>query len=64
MKTFFSKAFVLIPLVAILGGCTSTKIIGTYKSPDAKGPYDDIFVVGLVGDQLTDKSVEADLVDM
>ncbi len=64
MKSIFSKVLVLIPLLAVLSACTSTKIIGTYKSPDAKGPYDDIFVVGLVGDQLTDKSVAADLVDM
>ena len=64
MKSVFLKVFVLIPLVTILVGCTSTKIVGTYKSPDAKGPYDDIFVVGLVGDQLTDKSIAADIVDM
>jgi len=64
MKSVFLKVFVLIPLVTILVGCTSTKIVGTYKSPDARGPYDDIFVVGLVGDQLTDKSIESDLVNM
>jgi len=64
MKSVFSKVLVLIPLVVILVGCTSTKIVGTYKSPDVKGPYDDIFVVGLVGDQLTDKSIAADIVDM
>lgn len=64
MKSNFLKRLVLIPMIALLVGCTSTKIIGTYKSPDLNGPYDDIFVVGLVGDQLTDKSIEADLVDM
>jgi hypothetical protein len=64
MKSVFSKVLILIPLLAVLVGCTSTKIVGTYKSPDVKGPYDDIFVVGLVGDQLTDKSVAADIVDM
>lgn len=64
MKSTLLKSLVFISLFATLAGCHSTKIIGTYKSPDAKGPYDDIFVVGLVGDQLTDKSIAADLVDM
>ncbi|MCH2214579.1 MAG: hypothetical protein MK086_05360 [Flavobacteriales bacterium] len=58
------RLITLCLLAAIFASCTSTKIVGTYKSPEMKGPYDDIFVVGLVGDQLTDKSVAADIVDM
>ncbi len=64
MKSYFSKFLVLLPLVVLLFGGHSTKIIGTYKAPDLTKTYDDIFVVGLVGTQLTDKSVAADLVDM
>lgn len=45
-------------------GCNSTRITGTYKAPDAKSDYDKIFVVGLVGDQLTQKNIENDLVKM
>jgi len=64
MKSNLSKVLVLLPLLVLLFGCHSTKIIGTYKAPDLTKTYDDIFVVGLVGKQLTDKSVAADLVDM
>jgi hypothetical protein len=58
------KTVLTLWLIIAFSGCTSTNIIGTYKAPDLDKTYDDIFVVGLVGDQLTDKSVAADLVDM
>lgn len=64
MTQNFSKFSSILLLLIFLVGCNSTSIIGTYKSPEITGTYDDIFVVGLVGDQLTDKSIAADLVDM
>lgn len=64
MNRVFPKSLTALVLIIALNSCTSTNIIGTYKAPDISKTYDDIFVVGLVGDQLTDKSVAADLVDM
>jgi len=64
MRNTLRLTLILILVGFSLSSCNSTKIIGTYKSPDIKSNYDDIFVVGLVSDQLTDKNVEADLVDM
>lgn len=64
MKKRLKQGSFLILAILLLASCNSTKIIGTYKSPDITSTYDDIFVVGMVSDQLTDKNVEAYLVEM
>lgn len=63
MKSNFSIAVFIAGLI-FFSGCNSTQITATYKSPDAKSDYSKIFVVGLVGDQLTQKNIENDLVKM
>ena len=63
MKFNYSIAAFTLGLL-FLSGCNSTQIVATYKSPEAKSDYSKIFVVGLVGDQLTQKNIENDLVKM
>ncbi len=58
------RSILIASLLALgLAGCTSTKIVGTYTSPNLDKSYKSVFVVGMVGDQMTDKNVAADLVD-
>jgi hypothetical protein len=65
MKKQILKSFTLIiTITAVLSGCSpSTKILGSWKSPEAESVgYSNLFVAALIGDNyVTKKTIEDDI---
>lgn len=65
MKTLISKSsFHLLIMIAIVTACApSTKIIGSWKSPEAESTgYSNLFVAALISDNyITKKTIEEDI---
>lgn len=65
MKSQILKSLALMTvIVGLLSGCSpSTKILGSWKSPDAEtGGYSNLFVAALIGDNyVTKKTIEDDI---
>jgi len=56
------KTLTIISIALILSGCNSTKLVSTYKNPEAGNDYDKVYVVGITGQEIPDERIEMELV--
>jgi hypothetical protein len=62
MMSNLNVKVILSILTLCFVGCNSTKLVSTYKNPEAGGKYDKVYVVGITGQDIPNERIELELV--